>query len=267
MIGCTVYRVSQDAPAARVLYALQHLDMDIILFAKWEGMPSLKEFKLRGVKTVCWVFDLYWGYMRQNRLLDAPYFRVDYVFTTDGGNDNRFQGLGINHQCVRQGIYKPECYRVPERNPKGVCFVGSDNTANIERTAALMAVKQHHKEQFRWIGRTDTHEMRGTALNDLYATVKVVIGDSVYSPHYWSNRVVETLGRGGFLIHQDTSGLSTEYPHLVTYPKGDYTALNRLIDYYLTHETERRAIVKKNFAWVKGRYTMDRKCAELLAKL
>lgn len=267
MIGCTVYRISQETRTDQILYVLRNLDMDIILFAKWESMPSLKEFKDKGVKTVCWVFDLYWGYIRENRLVDAPYFKADYVFTTDCGNHTRFRGLGINHQCVRQGIYKPECTLFPLKNPQGIVFVGSENQSNIERSRALDFVEGRFKNIFHWYGKQDTNETRGLALNELYAKTKIVIGDSVWSPNYWSNRVVETLGRGGFLIHQDVPGLSTEYPHLVTYPRGDLVALNRLINHYLEHEKERLEIVQKNFEWVKERYTMDRKCADLLAKL
>lgn len=268
MIGCKVYRISQDSPPDQILYKLRALDMDVILFAKWEGMPPLREFERKGIKTVCWVFDLYWGYSRENRLQDAPYFRAQYVFTTDGGHQALFKDIGINHQCVRQGIYAPDCQLATSvTEPQGVAFVGSDNPANLERATALEYIQGRYKNIFTWVGREDTNEMRGPQLNALYAKTKVLIGDSVFSPSYWSNRVVETLGRGGFLIHQETPGLSTEYPHLITYPRGDLPQLKRLIDYYLEHESERRTIVQRNFDWVRERYTMDRKCAELLSKL
>jgi spore maturation protein CgeB len=90
------------------------------------------------------------------------------------------------------------------------------------------------------------------------------VGDSVYSPYYWSNRVVETLGRGGFLIHQDVPGLKEEFPFLVTYTKGDIVELKDLVEYYLVHEEERQDILKKNFEWVRERYTMKHKCQEIL---
>jgi spore maturation protein CgeB len=78
---------------------------------------------------------------------------------------------------------------------------------------------------------------------------------------------VETLGRGGFLIHQEVDGLKEEYPHLVTYKRGDLNDLKEKIDYYIEHEDERKALVVKNYEWVRDNYTMDKKCAELLSKL
>jgi spore maturation protein CgeB len=113
-----------------------------------------------------------------------------------------------------------------------------------------------------WIGKNDANEMRGTALNYLYAKTKVVVGDSVISPNYWSNRVVETLGRGGFLIHKEVEGIKEEYPYLVTYT--DYGDLKAKITYYLAHDDERMEIIKKNYEWVLNNYTCDKKCAELI---
>ncbi len=116
---------------------------------------------------------------------------------------------------------------------------------------------------FKWFGRYSTNEIRGLPLNELYSQTKIVVGDSVYSPHYWSNRVVETLGRGGFLIHREVEGLKEVYPDLVTYD-GTYDDLMKKIDYYLAHEDERREIIKKNFERVRDYYTMDKQCQKLL---
>ena len=53
--------------------------------------------------------------------------------------------------------------------------------------------------------------IRGKELNDLYATAKVVVGDTLCKgfnyPYYFSDRLFETTGRGGFLIHPYIKGL------------------------------------------------------------
>lgn len=94
-----------------------------------------------------------------------------------------------------------------------------------------------------------------------------MIGDSVYSPNYWSNRVVETLGRGGFLIHREVEGLSKEYPDLVTYEKDNYEDLKNKIKFYLLNYDKRYEIIQKNFDWVKNNYTIEHKIKELCQNL
>lgn len=272
MIGHTVHRIEQKQLAVDILSRLREVEVDIILFGKWDEMPSLAEFQARGIKTVCWLFDLYWGYVRENRI-NARYFKADYVFTTDAGHDAKFKIMGIRHQVVRQGIYKPDCYPVTLQDAysedmiEKVVFVGSANPANEMRNETLYYLQKTYGDDFKWYGRHDTNEMRGSALNYLYARTKVIVGDSVMSPFYWSNRVVETLGRGGFLIHCDVPGLKEEYPDIVTYEGGNFGNLKEKIDYYLQHEEERMEIVRRNFRLVASRYTMDKKCAELISKL
>jgi spore maturation protein CgeB len=139
-------------------------------------------------------------------------------------------------------------------------FIGSDNPSNKERNAILSSLEKDFN--ITWFGKKDTNEIRSTKLNELFSKTKIVVGDSVYSPHYWSNRIVETLGRGGFLIHKDVEGLKEEYPHLITYT--DYEDLKSKITYYLEHDIAREEIVKKNFEWVRDNYTCDKKCAEVV---
>lgn len=264
-LGHEIYRIDQTGRPSNARTVLDTIRPEIVLFTKWENMPERGFFSAMGTTTVCWLFDLYWGYQREYRIHNAPYFRADRVFTTDGGHDEAFKAVGVPHQCVRQGIYRPECYIAEGIPDNTVLFVGSHNPANLEREKMLQFVFNNF--ELRWYGKDDTNELRGHALNLAFANNKIVVGDSVWSPFYWSNRVVETLGRGGFLIHVDVPGIKEEYPDLVTYPRGDYAELKRLISYYLEHEEERQQIVHKNFEWVKERYTMDKKCAELLSKI
>lgn len=267
MLGHDVLRLPEQMHLDEVFDRVMEYRPKFVLYCKLNNGGDVKSFreKLRAynIKTVSWVFDLYFGYPREYRLREQP-FKADYLFTTDGGNQEKFEALGLNHQCVRQGIYKEECF-MAEGTPQGIVFVGSENALNQDRHKALQFIEKTYPE-FTWYGRSDTNEIRGTKLNTLYANTKVVIGDSVYSPYYWSNRVVETLGRGGFLIHREVPGLKEEYPHLVTYD-GTLPDLKAKIDYYLSHDAEREKIRKKNFEWVKDKYTMDKKCEELIKKL
>lgn len=269
MLGHTVFRLDERMLTHQIEGQIEAADPDLVIISKLacaEPARIMKFLNDKDILSVCWVFDLYFDYPgRAYRVNTAPCFKADYVVTTDGGHDDRWRKLGINHFCVRQGIYKEECYLAPaQKRTKEIIFVGSDNQLNLERTKVLSLFLNKYKGRFEWFGRADTNEIRGTDLNNLYAQTKIVIGDSVYSPHYWSNRVVETLGRGGFLIHQEVEGIKDEYPDLVTYKRGDLKDLEEKIEYFLTHEKEREEIRLKNFQHVKANYTMDKKCAELL---
>lgn len=262
-LGVEVQRLDERLLSNQLLGLLEEFNPDYVLWAKLMVTEASKiREALKKRKTVCWVFDLYWGYDREYRLKTHPAFTADYIFTTDGGNDDKFKSIGINHKCVRQGIYKPECFVVKGTPKDTVIFVGSDNILNSDRQKKLSFLEQEYRDKFKWYGRLNTNEVRGTDLNELYANNKIVVGDSVYSPYYWSNRIVETLGRGGFLIHRDVEGLKEEYPYLVTYD-GTNEDLKSKIDYYLTHEEERLEIINKNHKWVLDNYTMDKQCKRL----
>jgi len=121
-------------------------------------------------------------------------------------------------------------------------------------------------DRFHWYGRTNTAEVRGEKLNDLYNSA-IVIGDSVYSPHYWSNRIYEVLGRGGFLIHPMIEGIEKEFKpfkHFIPYNHHDYKGLKEKIDYFLEHEEERDKIRMAGFAYCKKNHTLDNRCRQFL---
>lgn len=262
MIGHKVKRIPQNTSNHDIEQALLSSKPDILLYCKWEQPKELDNvignLKRNGMVTVCWLFDIYFNYTREHFVKTKPYFKSDFVFTTDGGNQNRFEEAGVNHKCVRQGIYREECVLLPfEELQHEIVFVGSDSPVYPERSKIARELNAH------WVGRKNTNEVRGMALNELYASTRVVIGDSWYSPHYWSNRIVETLGRGGFLIHRDVPGLKEEYPYLVTYD-GTIEDLKGKMYFYRKNEAERREIIKKNFEWVKNNYTMEKKCQELI---
>jgi spore maturation protein CgeB len=116
--------------------------------------------------------------------------------------------------------------------------------------------------------------VRGLKLNKLYWSTKIVVGDTLCIdfkyPDYWSDRVYETLGRGGFLIHPYVSGMEREFEdkkHLVFYEYGNFKQLKELIDYYLEHDEEREAIRKAGHELVKEKYTYKNRWEYILKEL
>lgn len=263
-IGCEVLRIEESLLTFQILGIIEEFKPDFVLWAKLSiSQPEIVREALRKYKTVCWIFDLYMGYSREYRLYTHPAFTADYLVSTDGGHQDKFKEKGFNHFCVRQGILKDECVMFEGKQQDTIVFVGSNNALNTDRIKKISFIEQEYGDKFKWYGKKDTNELRGLDLNRIFADNKIIIGDSVYSPFYWSNRIVETLGRGGFLIHREVEGLKEEYPYLVTYD-GTNEDLKSKIDYYLTHEEERQEIIKNNFEWVRDNYTMDKQCQKLL---
>ena len=86
-----------------------------------------------------------------------------------------------------------------------------------------------------------TKESDGVDINNLYASARVMVGDSCFAgaDRYWSDRVPEVLGRGGFLIFPKTPGL--EIPGLVTYEPGNIDDLIKKINYWIDDDHQKAA--------------------------
>jgi len=98
----------------------------------------------------------------------------------------------------------------------------------------------------------------------------VVVGDSVYSPRYWSNRLYETIGRGGFLIFPKIPGIDgefTPYKHFVPYDYFDFDGLKEKIDYYISHDKEREEIKMAGFEHCKNKHTYRHRCEYLIKRV
>src|SRR5690606_16107597 len=111
-LGHEVYRYRESTRFTQLIEEVLEIKPDFVIYAKFRvGNPDMVmgAFKKAGIKTVCWVFDLYWGYTRQYRITTDYMFKADIVFSTDGGHEEHWKRVGINHKLLRQGIYAPEC--------------------------------------------------------------------------------------------------------------------------------------------------------------
>lgn len=231
----------------------------------------LADVRALGVKTCSFHLDRYWGLNvadgRENRVGAHPFFHTDTVFTADGGNQDRFASRGINHKWLPPAVVKYGCYLgEPQPGIPPVIFTGAEgyHPEYPFRPQVVQRLRRAFGADFRQI-----QGYREAALNNLYASTRVVAGDSCFagSPYYWSDRVPEVCGRGGFLIFPETPGL--EISGLVTYIPQNADDLIDKIRYYLDPENEpaRRSHMLRAHEHVKAHDTYNNRMQTILVEM
>lgn len=219
-----------------------------------------------GIPSVFFHLDLWHGLARADQLYTdpEPWTRYDYVFTTDGGHDEEWKQLGINHFWMAPGVFHEEAYDAlpnPRRWPGRVAFCGSHRSyAHQEHEPVRMAMLNAMRKKFgrQFVCYPQRQAVRGPDLNELYATIPVIIGDSCLAGKirgYVSDRCTETTGRGGFLIHPYVPGILNILPDLVTYPAEDWNALTDRVQHYLNNPVAREENRRMNSAWTREHHT------------
>lgn len=231
--------------------------------------------KDRRIPTVSYHLDRWWGLNREQEVKESPFFRNDIVITADGGHEADFKAQGINHVWMPPGVSRDECLRVPQPRSTymhDVVFCGSSHHYHSEWHYRLRLVT--------WLQQTfgsrlglypqDQPALRGQDLVDLYGNAKVMVGDSCLNGnahHYWSDRIPETLGRGGFLIHPYVEGIEdhfTDGEHLVLYPLEDFGRLHELIEYFVARDDLRQQIATKGKDHVLAYHTYERRMEQVV---
>lgn len=273
-LGYTVLRVNESAvrSAKQVLGAAIKYKVEFVLLSKGhfassdEAIDLLRKHKFI---TVGWMFDLFFNVPAffGRRTLTNSTFKSDICCMTDGGHKVEWRNFRVNHRLLRQGIHKPDAhYGTSIAKHPEIVFIGT--YSYDERIKLVNFLRNTYGSNFKHYGRGgDVREIRGKALNDVLASAKIVVGDSMPSPNYWSNRIYEIMGRGGFLLHPIVEGIETEFidgKHFVGYAYGNHQSVKEKIDYYLTHEQEREAIRKAGHEHVKKNFTYIERSKQLI---
>lgn len=285
-LGHTVVLVPEKGLRWSVLVArARHDRADLVLWTHFhpgnhdEQEAALESLRQAGIPVVSYHLDRYWGLSaREHMVYEDPFFRTDLVVTADGGHADRWAELGIRHAWLPPGVHGPEVKRGTFRPEyeADVCFVGGAETYphpewRDERLRLVGFLRERYGERFRLWPEDPRKPLRGMELNDVFASTKVVVGDSCLAggaTHYWSDRVPETLGRGGFLLHPYVDGIEDWYAaseHLGLFDLGDHTGLGMQVDYWLTKDGARRQITDNAMRLVAERDTYTRRMDELLA--
>jgi len=264
-------------------------------FVMWTSTKSLAPAAAEGYKAllaladvpvVGYHLDRWWGLQREHLIATEPFFAVDLLVTADGGHDQQWEEAGVNHYWMPPAVSIDECtpgeYR--EEYAHDVVFVGNWQGDYHQEW-------RHRHDLVRWLKRwgakfypeVGEEAVRGQDLRDLYASASILIGDSCvvgdkYThgrpiTRYCSDRIPETLGRGGFLLHPHTPGITdgtlySDVQHLITWQLGDWQHLEELISLYLTDGVEdRKKIAEHGRLWVIQRHTYEVRMRDLVVLL
>lgn len=251
-------------------------DIDFVLWTHTHGygaeethdiqMQWLDRLRVQGIPSVGYHLDRWWGLEREHQVYE-PFFLQDIVCTADGGHDTEWQNIDVNHVWMPPAVVHTEVGRGQFRSQfeKEVGFLGSwMNYGHLDawpwRREMVVAANTRWRSKFRAWPRGG-HPIRGQLINDLYASVRVMIGDSCLAGdahHYWSDRVPETLGRGGFLVHPWVEGIEEQFPIElpIYYTAGDKPSFLAAVERALSiPDNERDEMISQAIEWVRAEHT------------
>lgn len=259
-------------------------ESDLCLYMKAVGLPPAarsmwQRLEARGVRTVSYHLDLYFGLGRQKEIGVDPFWFTGVCFTADG--DPMMQAFcearGVNHRwlpaaCVSDEV-KRGTYRDKWRYP--ICFVGSVPYPHAEwpwRNKMISALHARYKDQFKvW---THADQIWDSTSNDVYASTKVVVGDSVALPghrNYWSNRLYETVGRGGLLVFPRVPGIEMQvrqYDGVIYYEPLNMDSLFMAVDNALMFDREQRSeMTAHGMRTIADRHTYKHRAMSILREV
>lgn len=262
-------------------------DADLLIYQRTWGLPAeaidvWRNLEDRGCKTISYHLDLYVGIEREATIDGDPFWQTGVVFTADGDPHTAevLEAKGIDHRWMPAACVSDEAHPVPP-SPKGtwldVVFVGSRPDGYHQewrwRGQLLRGLAARYDARFACLPTPGEPRIHGRELNELYATVPVVVGDSLSLPghrNYWSDRFYETIGRGGFLVGPNVPGIETQFTsgeHCDLYEIGDLEHVYELVDQALADREGARSIARAGSEHVYAHHTYRHRVEAILTSL
>lgn len=284
-LGHEVKFIQEDELNGRPQLPLIVRNSNLFLWTRtWPGKVSIDDLAIiqaMKIPTVSFHLDKYTGLERDGGIGIDPFWMTDYVFSPEGSEEAKkvFRSHGINQYYLPAGVFEDECYLAePEiKYMHDIVFVGGGSTYGHPewpyRAKLVKWLEDTYGSRFKKYGYPE-ETIRGAELNKLYASCKIVIGDSLCKDftdeYYFSDRVFETTGRGGFMIHPYIKGLE-DYFHLeediITYEYNNFNQLKEKIDWYLEHEDVREVVRLNGYLQTKKKNTYTHRMKQMLKVL
>lgn len=291
-LGHEVVRLQESEATTDQLYQTAK-DADFVHYVHTHGWRTKGTFSLerawerlreRGIPTVSVHLDYWRGLQREGDVGADPFWTTDFVFTADGGSHDWYKSKGINHHYLPAGVLEDECVEgnVTPKFTQDVIFVGAKqyHPEWPYRTQLIEWLETTYRGRFKRYGSdTPSGTIRGQALNDLYASAKVVVGDTLClgfsHPNYFSDRLFETTGRGGFLVFPNIEGVGEMFntgtvdkyddtTELITYEFGDFDQLKKTIDHFASNDEARNTIRSNGQARTRRDHTYTQRAQEVI---
>lgn len=248
-----------------------------------EQRRMLDRCRAAGVPVVGYHLDRWWGLKRETEITEeaAPFFFVDLLVTADGGHDKQWADAGVNHVWFLPAVLGLECEptRPDPRFRAYVSFVGSHQGYHPEWGHRAELVRRLRDYGCRFWPEPGAPAVRGADLRALYASTLVNVGDSCLVPaadgspmtRYCSDRIPETLGRGGFLVHPRVEGV-TDVPwtsgiDLYAWNLGDWDDFAAVMELVMNDHDLRRVVAEHGRARTLEYHTYEVRMLELVKVL
>lgn len=283
-LGHEVVTIQENRPVP--LPVNEYANCDFLFWVHTHGWetpgiePLLELFKSQGKPIVGYHLDLWKGLHREADLkVDLYWKRVTHFFTCDKQFISDLEAMGIKAFYLPAGVFEGECYMAEpnrEKYPHDIIFTGSKDYHEEwpYRVRLIDWLQETYGDKFKLYGREkgkDYNQIRGHELNVLYASAKLVIGDTLCQgfnyPDYFSDRLFEVTGRGGALIFPFIRGIDKQFilfQELVTYGFDNFEHLKMHIDFFLANEPEREKIRKAGFERTKRDHTYTKRLSDMI---
>lgn len=280
-LGHEVVELQEDETTEGKLYDVVS-DIDLLLYSHTHGwnIHNLKHvfdyYRTVNVPTASVHLDRWAWLARQEDIGQEATWFTEYMFMADFSPEAQelYKKHDINAYYLKAGVVERDCVMAPpdyNSFPHEIIFVGSKgyHPEHPFRPAVISFLEKTYGNKFGHYGNDGIGVVRERALNSLYATAKIAVGDSCFGgrPNYVSDRYYETRGRGGFLLHPHVEGVDTVG---VAHYGGrkdmqdNLELLKRRIDYFLQNSYEREEMRKMGFNHVKDHETYTHRAQEIL---
>lgn len=279
-LGHNVFRLNEEK--ARKAH---RIEADLLLFNKWLDPDYLRAVK---IPKVFWYWDRVESgdptlerrdhqrvsWMQQVMpLVDLGFCSDgDWVEKVNGLEDHRSGGdgkmvwlpQGADERVVGAGV---KCHqgRCPtcasEVSDIDVLFTGISKGGGTKRQSFVAELADRYGNRFRHVERG----VHGRDMANLVASSKIVVApDFPVSDRYWSNRVFNVLGFGGFLLHPWCKGLLHCYDESACVFYHCRKELFEQIDWFLCKPDTRKYIAAWGLEQTTAKNLYRHRCEELI---